>query len=1119
MSVTRIDFLLLLCCLSACSIPAPEQAAPATLFRQLTPEATGIDFRNDLTYTEEFNVYTYRNFYNGAGVGIADINNDGLLDLFFCGNQVDNKLYLNKGNFQFEDVTAAAGVASASVWTTGVSFADVNSDGWMDIYLSKSGAPGGENRHNELFINQQNGTFKEEAKAWNIADEGLSNHAAFFDYDRDGDLDCYLLNNSFRSIGNYDLRKNQRTQRDTLGGNKLYRNDGRNFTDVSEQAGIYGSSIGFGLGVSIADVNRDGWPDIFVSNDFFERDYLYLNQRNGTFAEQAEQSMPELSLSSMGADIADLNNDGYPEVFVTDMLPASNERYKTKTTFDTWDKQQLNQQQGYHRQFTRNALHLNTSSSGSVTFAESSRLAGVEATDWSWGALMADFDLDGTKDIFVANGIFKDLTDQDYLHFYNDPRNMKKMLAQGNDALQKVVDAMPSEAIANYAFMQVAPLQFENHAQQWGLAEPGFSNGSAYGDLDNDGDLDLVVSNVNAAPFVYENQLCQQQPNRHYLKLRFIGPGKNTFGIGTQAVLHQQEQRQYLELHPQRGFQSSVAPELLFAVTQKIDSLELFWPNGKRSVLHDLPSDTTLTLRYSELPKSLPAPTALAATNAVFASPVELPQATHRENTFSDFDRDRLLMYMYSADGPALAAADVNNDGLSDLYLGGAKGYSGKFLLQQRNGSFLADSSTFVKAAIAEDTDAIFFDADGDGDEDLLVASGGNELPPSAPALQDRLYLNNGSGSFSPAQNAFSPPLYFSTGTLSVADIDADGDLDLFAGERLKPFNYGVPVSGHIYQNNGSGKFTEITTSAAPALAKSGFFTGSAFADVNADGQPDLITCGDWSNIRIFINSNGSFTEATESFGLGNSSGLWQTLAIADVNADGFPDIIAGNQGLNTRLRASEQQPLSLLVADFDRNGTAEQIMSAYSGGTSYPLHLRHDLIKQLPGLKKRYLHYHQYANQTADSIFPASQRNNSFSWQAAELKSTIFINQGGKSFKQTALPVEAQSAPVWAILPLQLPEDKRPHLLLAGNTLRIKPELGSQLGSYGTLLAPVATEGVSADFSTSYTALAPAASGLHLNGEVRGLQLINTAKGMAVAVARNNQPLLILPLSTTSTQ
>jgi hypothetical protein len=594
----------------SCQQPDPASILPQQLFTSLPPEATGIDFENNLEYTEAFNPYTYRNFYNGGGVAIGDVNNDGLADLYFCGNMRPNKLYLNQGNFQFEDITRKAGVACEGVWSSGVSMADVNGDGWLDIYVCKSGSPDGKNRNNELFINNGDLTFTEQSAEWGVDDLGLSTHAVFFDYDKDGDLDCYLLNNSIRSVGGYDIRKDQRKERDPQGGNKLYRNelirpDGQGaatFTDVSEEAGIYGSMIGFGLGVTVGDVDRDGWQDIYVSNDFFERDYLYINQQDGTFKEVLEERMREISLSSMGADMADINNDGAPEIFVTDMLPGEEARLKTKTVFENWDKYQLNVKNGYFHQFSRNALQLNH---GDGVFSEIGRMANVYATDWSWGALIVDLDNDGWKDIFVANGIYKDLTDQDYINFYSDPNTVRAIMEKKEGVIETLIDQIPSEAVPNYVFRNNGDLTFSNTAEEWGMGTPSFSNGSAYGDLDNDGDMDLVTNNVNMPPFLYRNETSHFHPERHFLQFQLRGSKKNTSAFGTQITVYSNDLEYYHEHIPMKGFQSSVDPLVHIGLgdIKQVDSVVVLWPDSKKTVLQNPQLDQVISLSQEDAPR------------------------------------------------------------------------------------------------------------------------------------------------------------------------------------------------------------------------------------------------------------------------------------------------------------------------------------------------------------------------------------------------------------------------------------------------------------------------------------------------------------------------------------
>ena len=655
------------------------------LFTLLDSTKTHIGFINQLEYTEELNTYTYRNFYNGAGAGAGDFNNDGLPDIYFCGNLVENKLYINKGNFVFEDVTERAGVACPGAWSTGVSIADVNGDGWLDIYVRKSGNPKSEHRHNELFINTGDLTFSEKAAEYGLADMGLSNHASFFDYDHDGDLDCYLLNNSFQSVSEYDIKPGQRMIRDTLGSNKLYRNDDGHFTDVSEKAGIYGSKIGFGLGVSVGDVNHDGWMDIYVSNDFFERDYLYINNCDGTFTESLEDQIREISAGAMGADIADINNDTWPEIFATEMTPEGNTRLKTKALFESWETYFKKVTIGYHHQFARNVLQLNNSNG---SFSEIGRLSGVSATDWSWGALIFDLDNDGWKDIFVANGIFKDLLDRDYLDFYSDPAAMRAMIKTEEKAILRIIDMMPSVKVPNYAFHNNRDLTFTNLSGLWGLNTPSFSNGAAYGDLDNDGDMDLVVNNVNMPPFIYRNET-NRKPETSFLMITLLGSGKNSAAIGSSVVLYYDGKINYQELLPMRGFQSTVDNRLHFGLgaASSIDSMVVNWPDGRCTVLHNVAVNQFLKLDQEDAANSI-----LVTSEKKQAPVFRETEYTggldfkHNENNFNDFERDRLLFQMLSNEGPHIAFGDVNGDGRDDLFICGAKDYPGALFVQDARG-------------------------------------------------------------------------------------------------------------------------------------------------------------------------------------------------------------------------------------------------------------------------------------------------------------------------------------------------------------------------------------------------------------------------------------------------
>ncbi len=1094
------------------------------LFSSLPEGLTGISFENNLEHTEEFNAYLYKNFYNGGGVAVGDVNNDGLPDIYFCGNQKDNQLYLNQGNFKFKDITKSAKVASRNVWSTGASMVDVNGDGWLDIYVCKAGTPDGENRNNELFINNgadENGevTFTEKAAEYGINDLGLSSHAAFFDYDKDGDLDCYLLNNSLRSVGNYDLVKGLRERPDSLGGNKLYRNEnGEKFVDVSREAGIYTSAIGFGLGVTVGDVNRDGWPDIFVSNDFFERDYLYINQQNGTFKEDLTTSIRELSKSSMGADMADLTNDGYPEIYVTDMMPRDEARLKTTMTFDSWETYQRMVENDYYYQFTRNVLQLNTGlidnddSIPTVHFDEIGRLANVHATDWSWGALMADFDNNGLKEIFVANGIYKDLMNQDYVNFFN-PITIKQEIAKGNNAvITSMMDEIPSNPLPNYLFVNQGNFNFENKAEELGLGEPTFSNGSAYADLDNDGDLDLVVNNVNMPASIYRNNAEIHYPENRFLSFEFEGEKLNQFGVGTQVSIVHDGQVFYQELAPHRGFQSSVDYKLHFGLAnyKTVDSVIIRWMNDTYTILTDVETNQTLVLEQKKSnaetyyfttefsPSFRDTAGQAKARKKYFSKTTKLP-FVHKENSYSDFNKERLIYQMISTEGPKLAKGDVNGDGQEDVYIGGARGQAGQLFIQ-KNGQFIAKSvSAFEVDKNGEDVGAIFFDADGDKDLDLYVVSGTNEYSRASSALKDRLYFNDGRGNFKVSKQILPNEKFEHTSCVAANDFDNDGDVDLFVGVRMRSGLYGVPSNGYVLENDGKGNFTNITKEIAPELKEIGMITDAVWADVDGDKDKDLVIVGEWMPLTIFKNNNGKLIE-NGALKIKNSNGWWNTLKAADVDNDGDIDFVVGNHGLNTRFKAFKNYPVTMYVNDFDGNGMVEQILCAYNTDTIYPFALRHDLVMSLPNLKKRYLKYKDYQLQTINNIFSKQQLENSVILEAHEMRSGVFINENGQ-FKFQSLPIEAQFAPIYAIEVSDIDDDGNLDVILGGNFYRVKPEVGRYDGSHGLLLK--------GDGKGNFRTVKAVNSGLFIKGQIRDLALI----GNQLLIAKNNDQLEVIKI------
>ena len=1087
---------------------APSPSTQKPLFTRLSPAQSGVDFRNDLVYDRDFNIYRYRNFYNGGGVAIGDVNNDGLPDLFFTSNMAKNKLYLNRGNLKFEDVSDKAGISGKGSWATGVAMVDINADNRLDIYVCNSGNPRSDektgnnfNRDNELFINNGDGTFSEQAAAYGLNDPGLTTHTAFFDYDGDGDLDAYILNNSFRPIGSFDLRRKLRNTRDSLGGHKLLRNNAAQagattFSDVSSEAGILGSVIAFGLGVTVGDIDMDGKQDIYVSNDFFERDYLYHNQGDGTFSEQLEKSMRHISAASMGADMADINNDAFPDIFVTDMLPEPDRRIKTTTSFDSPDRLRYTQSCGYYNQFTRNMLHLNN---GDGSFSEIACLAGVEATDWSWGALMMDMDNDGWRDLFVANGIAQDLTNQDYLMFASDPNVQQAIIGGGQVDFKRLIDSIPSEKVPNYAFKNLKNLRFSNETQNWGLSEPSFSNGSAYGDLDNDGDLDLVVNNANMEAFVYRNEAREQIAEHHFLRLQLRGEGLNTQALGAKVFLRAGGQTLYQEQMPMRGFQSSMDPRPHFGLGNitMIDSVVVIWPgHQKATVLTQVKADQELTLDPSG------AQPIGQLMSALFPQPRPLLKMTdilfpfqHQENTFYDWDRDRLLYFLYSTESPRSAVADVNGDGLEDIYICAAAGQSGALLLQKPDGNFSATAQPAFQAdAACEDSDAAFLDADGDGDQDLYVGSGSNEFEQLSAPLADRLYLNDGKGRFTRKKDALPGEKPFATGCVRPADADGDGDQDVFVGMRLLPGKVGVPVSGFLLLNDGKGFFNMTQP---PALKNLGLITDAAWSDLDGDRDPDLLVCGEWMALRAFRNEGNQLTDATEQWLPGSTRGLWKRLHVRDLNADGKADFVVGNMGLNTRLDAGAQTPLTLIFNDFDQNGTPEQLLCRYNEGLLLPFNLRGDLLGEIPILKKKYLHYRNYAGQTPEKIFKPEQLQNAVKLEVNELQSGVWLSQANGKWAFAPLPSEAQFAPIFGIAAADINGDGHTDLMTAGNFHGAKPEFGHTDADYGLLLL--------GDGKGDFKALRSKASGLRLEGEIRDIARVKSGKKTRWIALRNN--------------
>jgi hypothetical protein len=1084
--------------LSACKDDRVKTDADNTsvLFQEMDSSQTGINFRNSVADSANFNIFNYRNFYNGGGVGIGDINNDDLPDIFFTSNQGTNKLYLNKGNWKFEDISVFAGIQGINKWHTGVSMADINGDGWLDIYVCNSGDIKGNSTENELYINQHNNTFKEEAQQYGLADKGIGTQAVFFDYDGDGDLDSYVLNNSFRPIESFGYNRHLRDVRSKIGGDRLYRNDNNHFVDVSSQAGIFGSEIGFGLGVTVSDLNNDGWPDIYVSNDFFEKDYLYINQRNGTFEEVIDEATGHVSLASMGSDITDINNDGLPDIFTTDMLPEGDYRLKTTTNFDDYNVNNAKLKNDFHHQLQKNCLQLNN---GDGTFSEIADMGNVEATDWSWGALSFDFDNDGWKDIYVCNGISRDLTNQDFLSYFGNDVTRQGII-QGGFSYKDFINKMPVTPVPNYAFLNQKNLTFLNKSKQLGLGTPSFSNGAAYGDLDGDGDLDLIVNNENMPAFIYRN-LSTEKLHRHFLKIKLAGNSPNTLGYGSKVKIYSNGMEQILEQMPERGFESCSEPVLNFGLDNitTIDSLVVQWPDRKQQALYHLKTDTVLVLaQKNAIIKPSIKPISHPLFTNITASVIN-GNINHKENNYVDFDRERMIPKMLSTEGPKLAVGDVNGDGLDDFFMGGATGDTAKLFLQKPDGTFIQSHQfAFAQDKDEEDVGAAFFDADGDGDLDLIVASGGNERSKGTSSFI-RLYLNDSKGNFTRSFHSW-PQISINASCVRVGDMDGDGKPDIFIGARDIPGAYGKSPSSVFLKNMGNGQFADGAQIMSPDLLHAGMITDAQFSDIDGNGKNELIVVGDWMPVTIFKFEKNKIRKAFE---IPNSSGWWNCLTVADINGDGKPDLIAGNNGTNSKIKADADHPAELFVGDFNSHGTTICIPVYYkTDGKAYPFNLYNDMMIAMPFLRKIFLHFSEYAGLGIDKVLTKQQLDQSEKLQVKQTQTSVFINDGKGAFTMKPLPQTVQTTPVFSALVNDLNDDGLMDIFMAGNFYGLKPEVGRYDAGYGyTLLA---------DKQQEFRYDKPSQSGLFIKGEVRDIKSIHTLKGEYILIARNNDALQI---------
>jgi hypothetical protein len=1063
-------------------------------------ENSGIDFVNKVQDNDTINILNYRNFYNGGGVATGDINNDGLPDVFFTANQGSNKLYLNNGNLKFEDISVKAGFTNKQQYSTGVVMADVNADGWLDIFVCNAGSMHNASlRSNQLFINNHDLTFTESAEKYGLKDSGYTTQVSFFDYDLDGDLDMFKIDNSPVPVNSLGYPK----QRDVFaadwnvpdylkgGGDHLYQNNNGHFTEVTKQAGIHGTLMSFGLGVTVGDVNNDNYPDIYVSNDFFERDYLYINQKNGTFKDELESRVRHNSYASMGADFGDINNDGYPEIFTTDMLPADDYRLKTTLSFDDIDQFRLKERNGFYHQYLQNTLQLND---GNGKFKDIANYSGVNASEWSWGALMFDADNDGFNDLYVCNGIYRDLTNQDFLSF--DANEIKeKMMATGQKRLSELVNKIPSIAVPNKMFRNLGNLKFEDKGVDWGFDKNSFSNGAAYADLDNDGDLDIIVNNVNEPAFVFKNNSREQNKN-NFIGISLKGNDKNTFAVGSKILVYKGNQVLSREVMPSRGFQSSVDYKQSIGIGNEglVDSIIIIWPNLiYTKILHPEINKYLISTQPISGEKNNP-------TNGTKAEPLfETVPAVFEKNAdddYTDFYREKAIPQMLSHDGPKAAVADVNGDGLEDIYIGGTVTKPGQLYLQNAAGVFVQKEELVFKQFTGfVDGAVLFFDCDNDGDNDLLLCSGGNVAMPASRELQHRLFINDGKGNYKISTTAF--PANKDNISVAIAnDFDGDGDLDLFVGARCVSGEYGLTPLSHIYINDGKGNFKDMPADKCKGITDAGMITGAVWVNVDEDAAKELIITGEWMATKIFKYKNSEFISLETN--LNDKMGWWQTVAAADFNADGKEDLILGNLGENFYLHPDNQNPVKLFLSDFDNNGQADKIITRTVEGKDKPVFMKGELESQMPVLKKQNLRNSDYAKKSIQELFTKDQIEKSLMKQVNYSSSCIAINNGNGNFTLQNLPAGIQLSSVKSVLPIDINNDGIPDLVTGGNEFGFLPQLGRLDASNGDVLIN--------DGKGNFSVLNQSQSGLQLQGQVRDIVMAKRNNNTNILFLQNNE-------------
>lgn len=1080
----------------SCSDNMKETTVP--LFELM--ENTGIRFVNTVEDQEINNSFLFRNFYNGGGAGIGDINNDGWADVILTSNMGENKLFLNKGNWAFEDITSKSGMKQDSMWSTGVVMADINNDGWLDLYVCNSGNMQNGHRKNKLYINNRDLSFTESASAYGLDISSYATQASFFDYDLDGDLDCFIIANSPMPINTLGYTN----KRDLLakdwpvepfvrdGGDHLYRNDNGKFTEVSKEAGIHGTLMSFGLGVSVGDINNDGYPDIYVSNDSYERDYLYINQRDGTFKDDIESCMKQMSFSSMGADLADINNDGYPEIFTTDMLPEDDYRLKTLGAFDNIDIYQQKLKLGFYHQYMKNCLQLNN---GDGTFSEIANYSGVSATDWSWGALIFDADNDGHNDLYVCNGVNKDVTNLDFMQFFANDVIQKMVLTGKKDNVDEVLKHIPVNPVSNKTYRNAGNLKFEDVSQLWGLGQPSFSNGAAYGDLDNDGDLDLVVNNENMPSFVYQNHAAQVTGN-HFAGIVLRGDSANQFAIGSKIYVHASNEMFYRELIPSRGFQSSMDYRQIIGIgkTGQIDSIVIVWPDISRQVLYTPAADSVYTVRKS-VSSSATRRHAVPRTPSIpLFDSVASGMDRHREDDYTDFYYERNIPVMLSREGPKAAVADVNADGLQDVYVGGTKGFPGKLYLQEKDGSFHKDDQkVFYMFTDFEDGASLFFDADKDGDDDLFVGPAGNSQPEFSRQMQCRLLLNDGKGKFALQGSAF-PAMGVNVGAVVAEDFDRDGDADLFVGGRAVSLNYGATPKSFLFLNDGKGHFTDIASKQS-GLSQMGMVTCAVAADITGDGIKDLIIAGEWMAPRVFSFEGQQLKEVNTN--LSELNGWWQDVAAADLDHDGRQDLVIGNIGENFYLHPTANDPVKLWINDFDGSGDLDKVLTRRVDGKDKPVFLKNDIQDQVPGIKKENLRHHDFATKSIQDLFTAEKLGQAAVRTFNYSSSIVAFNRGNGKFEIRKLPYRGQLSSLNALVVKDINGDGWEDIIAGGNRSGFPPQLQKLDASFGDVFF--------SNGKKDFVWKSPHETNLKVEGEVRDIVELKTTGATLILFLRND--------------